>query len=376
MNPAIDPTVARLEQELKHTRGLIGCRFDSTGRFLFVSSEDDLIHRYDLLGGAPTPLVGHKSWVRGMAFIGPDAAGSAELEAWGQRRRSLHAVAGFAGETLPIPKPAPFVLVSGDYHGNLIWWQAELPEPKPIRTVEAHKGWVRAVTTSADGKTIASCGNDNLVKLWNAQTGAFIRNLEGHTSAVYNVAFHPDGNRLASCDLKGVVKDWNWKTGTAERELDAKVLTKFDPTFMADIGGARAIRFTPDGSRLGCAGIVNVTNAFAGVGNPAVVMFDWKAGTSKLLKTKEAFQGTAWGFAFHPEGFSIIAAGGSGGRVWFANPDEATTFHMLTVPIGVRDMDIAPAGNRFACAGANGTVYIYTFTPGATPAKPAPAKKK
>ena len=57
------------------------------------------------------------------------------------------------------------------------------------------------------------------------------------------------------------------------------------------------------------AGITNVSNAFAGVGNPLVVVLDWKTGKPRQLKPKEEFQGTAWGVAFHPAGY-VIAAGG------------------------------------------------------------------
>ncbi len=371
MNPPADPTAARLERELKHPRPLIGCRFDPSGRFVFASSEDDTIQRFDLLTGAKTALLGHKSWVRGLAFVGvPTSAGSGELDAWQRRQTNLHAVAGFAGTMLPPPKPAPFTLISGDYHGNLIWWQGDTETPKPIRTVEAHKGWVRALAVSPDGTMLASCGNDNAVKLWKADDGTPIRTCEGHSSHVYNVAFHPDGTRLASCDLKGVVKDWNLKTGISDRELDAKILTKYDPTFMADIGGARAMAFSPDGSKLGCAGITNVSNAFAGVGNPAVVVFDWKDGKAKVLKPKDAFQGTAWGFAFHPDGFSLAAGGGSGGRVWFWKGDDLASMHMLTLPVGARDMALATAGDRFAVAASNGSVYVYTFIPGPAPVTP------
>ena len=36
----IDPTLARIERELKHTSPLIGCRFDPSGKFLFATAYD------------------------------------------------------------------------------------------------------------------------------------------------------------------------------------------------------------------------------------------------------------------------------------------------------------------------------------------------
>jgi hypothetical protein len=375
-SPGFDPTKARLEIELKHPSPLVGCRFDPSGRFLFVSSEDRTIQRYDLITGAKTAFIGHESWVRGMAIIDPTNAESDQLKGWERQRQGLHAIAGFASATISPPKPRPFVLISGDYQGNLIWWQGDAVTPKPIRSIEAHRGWIRAVAVSPDHQAVASCGNDNVIRLWQASAGSLIRVLEGHASHVYNIAFHPDGTRLASCDLKGTVKDWNLTTGVCERDLDAKVLHKYDTGFMADIGGARSMGFSLDGKTLACAGITNVSNAFAGVGNPAVVLFDWKEGKSRVLKTKEAFQGTAWGVAFHPAGFVIAGGGGNGGRVWFWKRDELANMHSLTVAASVRDLALDHDGNRFAAAGANGSAYVYTFTPGPLPAANLPPAMK
>jgi WD40 repeat protein len=378
-----DPTKARVEFDFKHASPLVGVRFDPSGRFLFASAQDNAVLRFDLLTGEKATLAGHESWVRGMAFVG--GGGADEVAAWEKKRAALPAVAGFGAVAFPKPKPHPFALVSGDYGGKLIWWPGDADAPKPLRTVAAHDGWVRAVAVSADGKMVASCGNDGLVKLWTPD-GAPLRTLQGHTSHVYNVAFHPDGKRLASCDLKGVVKDWDIPSGVVAREFDAKALYKYDPGFMADIGGARGMAFDagspaqpvpPEeerakrgartGTRLAVAGITNVSNAFAGVGNPLVVVFDWADGKAKQLKPKDAFQGTMWGVAFHPGGFVMAAGGGNGGRVWFWRGDEVTSFHVVTVPPNARDLTLSPTGARFAVAGANGSALVYTFTPGPPP---------
>jgi WD40 repeat protein len=176
--------------------------------------------------------------------------------------------------------------------------------------------------------------------------------------------------------LKGIVKDWNLKTGKCEREFDAKLLHKYDTGFMADIGGARGMAFEADGSTVAVCGITNVSNAFAGIGNPAVLLIDWKDGKGKLLKLKTAFQGTAWDVVFHPSG-AVIAAGGAGqGRVWFFKGDELENVHTLNVPGNCRDLAISPAGDRFAVAGSNSIAYVYNFS-GVGPATPTtPPKKK
>jgi WD40 repeat protein len=106
-----------------------------------------------------------------------------------------------------------------------------------------------------------------------------------------------------------------------------------------------------------------------------VVLVDWEGGKAKLLKTKVAFQGTAWGVTFHPSG-AVIAAGGAGqGRVWFFKGDEMENVHTLNVPTNCRDLALGADGERFAVAGANGTAYVFNFS-GVGPAQPKPAPKK
>ena len=363
-----DPTVARLERELKHARPLIGCRFDPFGRFLFVSAEDDTVQRFDLLTGTKTAFAGHSSWVRGLAFVASKSAAPPGAPKPVTMARAAAGLGGFA-----VPPPKPFTFVSADYHGKLIWWQGGADEPKPLRTVAAHDGWARAVAVSPDGLTVASCGNDHLVKLWTSADGTAIRTLVGHESHVYNVAFHPDGTRLVSCDLKGIVKDWDLKSGKCGRDIDAKVLAKYDTGFMADIGGARGMAFQADGSAFAVCGITNVSNAFAGVGNPAVVVIDWKDGKPKLFKPKDAFQGTAWGVAFHPSGAVVAAGGGQGGRVWFWK-DDPVSVHAVTVPANCRDLALSPSGDRFAVAGSNGSAYVYNLSGTGATAPPPPKK--
>jgi len=362
--PNVAPANTHLTMELKHGRPLIGCRFDPSGRYLFASAEDDTIQRFDLLTGDKTALLGHKSWTRGLACV-PSKHTSIVPHA-------LISASAVVGGNTSVRKPTPFTLLSCDYHGQLLWWNGADETPKPTRSITAHEGWIRAVAVSPDGATISTCGNDLLVKLWNFADGRLLRTIEGHTSHVYNVAFHPNGQRLVSADLKGNIKDWEIATGKLMRELDAKVLHKYDNGFGADIGGIRSIAFNSAGTQLACIGITNVSNAFAGVGNPLVVLFDWADGKPKLLKPKDVFQGTGWGVSIHANGFVVGAGGGGQGRIWFWNPTDATNTHTFNVPTNARDMAMHPDGTTLAIAGANGSSFLYAMTS----APPAPITAK
>jgi WD40 repeat protein len=324
----IEPAKTRLIKELKHAAPLLGCRFDPSGRFVFSGGQDLAVQRWEIESGKKVSLIGHASWVRAIAFAAKDK-----------------------------------IAITGDYHGKVLLWPLDADNPKTIRTIEAHDGWVRWLSVSPDGKRLASCGNDGLVKLWSLPDAKPIASLTGHGCHVYASAFAPDGT-LASCDLKGVVKVWDTTRRTASREMDAKILYKYDPGFMADIGGARGMAFSADSKLLACCGISEVTNAFAGVGKPLVVLLDMASGKTKhLLRPKDAFQGTAWGVALHPAGFAIASGGGNGGALWFWSLDKGENVFTLKLPNNARDLDLHPDGRRLAIPFFDGAVRLYDMSP-------------
>jgi WD40 repeat protein len=336
MNPATaDPAKAEPQQihalaDLKYTAPLMACRFDPSGKYVFATAGDNTIQRWQLGSDKATPLVGHDSWVRALAF---------------------HAGSG--------------TLLSGGYDGRLISWEIAAEAPQPLRTIEAHEGWVRAVAVSPDGKWLASCGNDNLVKIWNAADGTLAKTCAGHANHVYNVAFHPQGAMLVSGDLKGVVKEWDVASGEPRRQIDAAGLWKYDPGFQADIGGVRAMAFRADGKLLACGGITDVSNAFAGIGNPLVVVFDFEKGEKvQLLLTSAKLKAPTTGVKFHPEGFLISSCGGlDGGHLLFWRIEQPNEFFDFKLPDTCRDFDLHPDGLRVCTAHEDKTLRLWQMTP-------------
>jgi len=320
----MDATKTHTVHDFKHNRPLISCRFDPSGKSVFAGSEDYRIWRWEIDSGKKTEL-NADAWVRGLAFADQ-------------------------GQTL----------ISAGYDGRLIWWPVEGEKPEPIKSVEAHNGWARAVAVSPDNRTVASVGNDLVVRLWDAAEGKLVREMTGHESHVYNVAFHPEGTHLATGDLMGNVMDWEIATGKRARTWQAKSLVKYDKTFRADIGGFRGMRFSQDGKRFAGSGITNVTNAFAGVGNPSVVVFDWESGKQTIEHLSKAkLRGVAWGVALHPNGTVIAAVGGRGGHLLFWKLEGKEEFHQMKLPNDARDLDLHPDDLHLATAHYDGHLRIH-----------------
>lgn len=324
----IDPTKTHVVREFTiDDYPLTTCRIDPTGTYVVAGAEDFQIYRWPIAGpaSARTVLRGHNSWVRSFDFS-PDGQ-------W---------------------------LYSGGYDDRIGVWPLFDPNPAPARMVVAHDGWVRWIRTSPDGRLLASCGNDNLLKVWDTQTWELVREFKGHQRYPYAVVFHPDGKRLASFDLMGVLKEWDLASGKTTRQWEAKFMWGFDQKFRADMGGARDLRFSPDGKHLAVAGLTEVTNAFAGTHKPLVLLVDWETGKFQK-KFRIDGRGAAWGIRFHPAGF-LVGSGAPSGALWFWKDDKEKPFHTTGLSGGGRAIDLTPDGRQAAVAQIDRKLVIVQFT--------------
>ena len=78
-----------------------------------------------------------------------------------------------------------------------------------VGTLTGHTDPVYAVAWSPDGKTLATAGFDNTVRLWDSATRKEIKSFEGHTKLVLTVAYSPDGRHLVSGSLDNSVRIWD-----------------------------------------------------------------------------------------------------------------------------------------------------------------------
>jgi WD40 repeat protein len=326
---SIDPAQTHLLSQYKHEEPLTTLRCDPTGRFVAAGAVDLDVQLWSLEDGKRRTLKGHDSWVRSIEFSGD---GTRMFTAcWG---------------------------------GVVKCWDLAQDEPAVIYSIQAHQGSARFVRISPDGNSLVTCGNDLLVKTWNSADGKPKQKFTGHKRHIYGAEFHPDGQHIVSQDVLGIVKIWNIGSGKDERTIEATMMTGYDKKFAADMGGSRDLHFRGDGKQWASAGITNLSNGFAGVQDPIIVIFDWETGKPvKQLRADNSFKGIAWGVRFHLEGFLVGAGANKNGKgeLWFYKPDEEKAFHTVKLPHAARGLDLI-GNDRLAVPFSDGNVAVYSMT--------------
>ena len=96
---------------------------------------------------------------------------------------------------------------------------------------------VTSVCFSPDGRLVASGYLDDLVRIWDVQTGQLVERLQGHRNSVYTVAFTPDGAGLVSGSLDRTLMFWNIQPVLRSREGVAPSESSTPPSLKDGSGG-------------------------------------------------------------------------------------------------------------------------------------------
>ncbi len=80
-------------------------------------------------------------------------------------------------------------------------------------TVDEHNDAIEYLTYSPTGELLATGSKDNVIIIWDANTGEVVQKLIGHKSMINHLAFTKDGSVIASASSDGTVKLWNARTG-------------------------------------------------------------------------------------------------------------------------------------------------------------------
>ena len=201
----------------------------------------------------------------------------------------------------------------------------------------ALEGMARDVVTvawSPDGTLIATGGDDELVRVWRADTGALVKAVTAHARGLDAVAFSADGTRLASAG--------------GDRRVRVVRLDTLEETHAFEDPNPYRVIFSPDGSKLVVgdqSGEVRVLDAqtgarlhtltqhtnraqelaFAPTGELVVVSWDrtasvWDGQTFALERVLDGFESEGAALAFSHDG------------AWAAVAESDASIHLYRLP--------------------------------------------
>ena len=220
---------------------------------------------------------------------------------------------------------------------------------REITTISGHAGSVYALCFSPDGKTLASAGRDEQIKLWDAARGVNTGTLQERDSLsilfskvtgedkrnVFALAFTPDGKHLVSGGQDRTLKLWD----VANRELIKEWKRSLE---------IKALTFNPDGTRLACA----LKDKFLEIRDfPSM----------NLLHELSIHEGHVFAAAFSPGG-RRLATGGTDNVIKLWDAETMKCLAVLKDHNGIiNSLDFSPDGTLLASGSGDATIMLWNM---------------
>jgi len=159
----------------------------------------------------------------------------------------------------------------------------DLETGRCLRALTGHTGWVRAVAWSADERLALSGSDDTTVRVWEIETERCLRALRGHTGMVRAVAWSADECRFLSGSHDMTVRIWEVGMGHCLRVLKGHA----------------------DGVQGAAWGTDDRALSGSGTGDNSVRV--WDVETGRCLRTLEGHTMSVWGLVWSADHRRVLS---------------------------------------------------------------------